>query len=275
MKNFCFNQLLFSLAVCLGLAFSLRFITQLQAPALAKQATSRETIDEVIRIDFEPPPDAPGEPKQSAPGGTRGQCKQDNNSPIPTLTLLIPASSQVVTISEHPTFFVYVPPTSAQEGELVIKEKINPDEAKVIYQKTFALTDIPGIASFKLPDNANKLEIGKNYQWSFALVCNSEDRSGDLVKFATIERTEISPNLAKQLENAKPIERAALYAKNGIWPETLITLAELRRSQPEKPSLKIIWEELLKSESVKLTDIAEEPLVECCKPQELNSTTNQ
>ncbi|MBD2182596.1 DUF928 domain-containing protein [Aerosakkonema funiforme] len=275
MKNFSFNQLLFFVAVCLGAAVLLRFVTQLQAPALAKQATSREAIDEVIRIDFEPPPDAPGEPKQSAPGGTRGKCKQSENSPDPTLTLLIPASSQVRTIAEHPTFFVYVPSTSAQSGELVIKEKINPDETQVIYQKIFPLTGIPGIASFTLPDHANKLEIGKNYQWSFALICNSEDRSGDLVRFATIERTEISPNLAKQLENAKPIERAALYAKNGIWPETLITLAELRRSQPENSSLKIMWEELLKSESVKLTDIAEEPLVECCKPQELNSTTNQ
>lgn len=252
---------LFCLALYVGSAI---------APGLPnpnQTAAFGQTVEGISRINFEPPPDRAGEPEQTAAGGTRGKCPQDTKEPDPPLTLLIPVNKRVLTVAEHPIFFVYVPPTSAQTVQFVLKEKISSNRSKVIYEAKYPLSGTPGIVSLRIPDNANKLEIGKNYQWSFALICDPQDRGEDRIQFGSIKRTELSANLAEEVEKATPLERANLYAKNGIWQDAIATLVELKHSQPDNSNVKVIWEELLQSEPVKLDKIAKQPLVECCQAQ--------
>ena len=54
--------------------------------------------------------------------------------------------------------------------------------------------------------------------------------------------------------------RLMAYAANGIWYETLATLADLRRQSPDDAKLTAQWMQLLQSQ--KLDPIANQPLVQ-------------
>ena len=66
--------------------------------------------------------------------------------------------------------------------------------------------------------------------------------------------------MAYQIEKASPKQRVALYAKHGIWHETLATLLDLRRTQPDDDLLALAWKEMLKA--VKLEKLIQEPIAE-------------
>jgi hypothetical protein len=279
-----------SVALCWGIAIAQSIPTPLQAQLKPVAQVVRESLPGSESISFRSPPNQ-GEPKQSESGGGRGQCLQ-HKSQIPLLTPLTPGTVQglrkitgvepelvaarvveypTLTIVEHPTFFIYVPPTSAQQAEFILTEQIDKNQSREVYYTTLTLPRTPGIVSVKLPEERSPLKIGKVYQWYFALKCDSQpglmpdgDSSGNPYVLGWIQRTELDPSLVKVLDKAKPLERAALYGNNGIWHELLTTLVELQHSQPETTHL---WKNLLTSDSVKLNAISETPLLECCTPE--------
>jgi hypothetical protein len=93
---------------------------------------------------------------------------------------------------------------------------------------------------------------------------NPTDDSTALFVEGKIERIELSPSVSKQLREASSLEKAALYAKAGIWYDTIAILAGLRCSQPNNLAVAVEWEGLLRS--VGLDDIAREPLLTCYPP---------
>ncbi len=194
-----------------------------------------------ISAIFEPPPED-GAPAGTAGGASRGGCPSDPKEK-PFLTALIPATGKVLTVAERPTLFFYIPQTSARKVGFSLKDETEND----VYQTELAITGNPGIVSVSLPPSAPALETGKTYNWYFSMVCDSSDFSGNLVVNGYLQRTEISSTLAKAQELTSPLERAAFYAKNGIWLEALANLAEARRKQPDDSKLAEQWKELLKS----------------------------
>ncbi len=269
-----------SAALYLGIALIPRLSTQAQAQSQPIAQAVSASFPESVHLDFKSPP-TNGEPKQSGTTGTRGGCASAKGS-LPFLTPLTPGTIQgltekkegtvseyptlvseypTLTISEYPTFFVYVPQTSAHSVEFVLTDENNTRE---IYYKAFAFPSNPGIVSVTLPADKPPLEIGKVYKWSFIIICKPEEPSQNITVYGWVKRTEPNPALVKALEKATPLERAALYGEYGIWHETLTTLANLRRSQPEESTLVVKWTELLKSEPVKLSAISQAPLVDCC-----------
>jgi len=267
-----------SATLSLGIALIPRLSTQVQAQSQPIAQAVSASFPESVHLNFKSPP-TNGEPKQSGTTGTRGECGSAKGS-LPFLTPLTPGTIQgltekkegtvseyptlvseypTLTISEYPTFFVYVPQTSAQRVRFVLTEK----NSHEIY-KTFPLPSTPGIVSVTLPADKPPLEIGKVYKWSFSIICKPGDSSQNITVYGWVKRTEPNPALLKALEKATPLERAALYGEYGIWHETLTTLANLRRSQPQESTLVVKWTELLKSEPVKLSAISQAPLVECC-----------
>jgi hypothetical protein len=75
-----------------------------------------------------------------------------------------------------------------------------------------------------------------------------------------MERIEPQATLKSDLANPDPMARAIAYAKNGIWYETVATLAQMRRLAPDDSGLRAEWTHLL--ESQKLNSIADKPLVQ-------------
>jgi hypothetical protein len=64
-----------------------------------------------------------------------------------------------------------------------------------------ALPDAPGIVSVKLPETEQPLEVGKQYEWEFSIICGDEpDLSGNPWVWGQVKRVEVSPELVRQLK---------------------------------------------------------------------------
>ncbi|MEG4573844.1 DUF928 domain-containing protein [Microcoleus sp. N3A4] len=203
-------------------------------------------------VNFQPPDvTAPG----SRQGGTHRGTKLCPAGL--SITPLVPPTNIGLTLTESPTIFVYVPQTSAEVEFTLLTEK----EDAVVYEKTFKV-DKSGIIGVSIPatgDNNKSLEVGKRYVWSFSMVCDPEDRSADSVVKGFVQRIEAQATLKSDLANPDPMTRLNVYAKNGIWYETLATLAQMRRQTPEDARLTAKWTQLLQSQG--LESVAAQPLV--------------
>lgn len=238
------RQYLKSLAGVIALTFCPTAIT-LSGWQLAKAQSNQESL---VAIEFPTGPSR-GATGRTSGGGTRGDsCVLEKTI---GLTALMPGDNVGTTVATEPTLFVYVPKNTAESAELVvIDEAGNP-----VYSNTFEISNANGIVKVNLPKNAG-LNQGQEYIWQFALVCDSNDRAADKYVQGTLKTVELTSDLEQKLQGASPIEQAELYAKAGIWNETLITLADLRNSNPKE------WEELLNS--VGLTEVSSEPFASCC-----------
>ncbi len=248
--------MLFSVGLFLELVLTTILPTQVQAQL--NRANSGKTIfsGSVVSVTFEPP--GRGKPRDTAGGASRdgGVCPQDSNATGSSVTLLSPATYDGLTWEEYPTLLVYVPQTSAQKAVFVVK-----DETEDYYhQKTIPISGTAGIVSIKLPADAPPIEIGKNYTWSFVMICGEAISPNSPRVEGQIRRVEANPELSAQMKNLSPLERAALYGKNGVWYDTIASLAEQRRSQPNDATLSASWENLLTS--VGLEAIATKPLLQ-------------
>lgn len=204
------------------------------------------------------PPSGRGLPGRREPGGTRSACIQEQAL---TLTSLTPEESPGLTVSEYPTFFWYLPKSSAEGIEFALKDKAG----KELYRTVAKVTGQPGIISLTLPANAGlpPLQVGQDYNWTLNLICDFSDRSGEPSVEGWVQRIAASPELSNQLKKATPQEVPGVYASAGIWYEAITTLAELRRNNPTDRKLTAAWSSLLKD--VKLDKVATAPFVECCK----------
>lgn len=207
-----------------------------------------------------------GLPGRREGGGTRGNCL-DQQQQLRTLVALNPTTNFSVTVSELPTLYWFVPQSTAKSAEFVLSNA----QGEELYTLTFPITGQAGIISVKLPAIANStaLEIGKDYQWSFTVVCDTQDLSGNPSTSGWIQRREVTPELTQQLAGVAEGDRFSVYRNAGIWQEALTNLAEQRRKQPNDPSIQSRWRDLL--QSVGLEGLASAPIVSCCEaPTNLN-----
>ncbi|MCC5639970.1 DUF928 domain-containing protein [Nostoc sp. CHAB 5844] len=182
------------------------------------------------------------------------------------LTALVPKYDSILTTSENPTFFFYLPRTSktyVQAFDLTL-EDVNKN---VVYQETFQVNNKPGVFQVSLRDRLNKFFLKKeqNYNWFFSAICDYSDRSRDLVLTGTLKRVTLEQNLTTELKKASLRERAAILAASGIWDDSLNILAKLRLKNRKDAGLKTDWQTLL--ESVELAQVAQEPIVGELKAQ--------
>lgn len=204
---------------------------------------------------FEPPTGHPA-PKTTIGGGRRsndGQCLK-NRDIQPTedktkksleqqLTPLLPPNKFGLTVSSNPTFFAYIPKTSAIAVEFTLENSLG----KGLARKTVTLISTPSIVNVQF--EKTPLEVGKDYKWLISVICETGDPE-DTFSEGIIRRINPDSTLLSKLEKASAIERVSLYAKFGIWYEAIAELANLRLSQPNSPELKTSWLTLLKSTSL-------------------------
>ncbi|HEY9609101.1 DUF928 domain-containing protein [Allocoleopsis sp.] len=198
-----------------------------------------------------------GSPRSSIGGATRSpiSCLRSNS----TLIVLSPQSNVITTVSAQPTFFWYIPKTPAKSAKFVVSDQ----QGQLVYQTTLTLKGIPGVVKLSLPKNV-ALDTGQEYDWKFGLTCNPDNESENIAVEGSLKRTGLTSAQRNQLAAAKqPLKKAEVYAKAGIWQETISILAQLRHDRPSDRNINAAWKELL--ESVELKEIANAPLVECCR----------
>lgn len=275
-KNNYLKLALLAASLSLGLPWLASIWTPAIAPVRAEEATRSGITEDILEIRFQSPP-GQGDPGPSSDGGTRtgeglgAQCPQEDSPPELPMTMLLPDTKMGLTVSEHPTFFVYVPATQAEMGEFAIADE---HDLYDVYYTSFPLPKEPGIVRLTVPETAEPLELGKNYKWYFVIVCDPIDRMANRTVSGFIKRTEPlanlpDANLSDGEANRSFLERSRFYAKHGIWHETLTNLAELRLSQAQEPALEKIWSGLLQSVGVD-AKIAGQPIIECCSAPEDN-----
>lgn len=203
--------------------------------------------------EFEPP--LRGMPGRREGGGTRGGCLVGQQS----LMALMPESNLSLTVSERPTFFWYIPPTTAEMAEFTLLDARNQE----VYKTAVPINQESGIISLQSSEELPALEAGVDYRWYFSLVCDLQDRSADVFTTGWIQRIVPNTALTTHLETVAEVDRPAVYAEAGLWQDALSSLVILRRSQPQDASISRQWTRLL--ESVELGHIADQPLVPCCQ----------
>lgn len=223
------------------------------------QTTSRKNTSN-SKVVFVPPKDA--KPKESTGGASRNQskCPQDGQIPNPALTALIPAQNKGLTSKATPTLLVYIPNTSAQKAFLSISEiTSDPKSLENHYQTFLPIQQKAGVAQVALPEEAPKLEVGKTYKWSFALICNTRLKPDSPRVEGLIERVTVNDNLRQTLEQATVLEKAVIYGQEGLWYDAIANLLQAYQAEPN--NLSNIWQDLLKSETVDLETLTNQPIL--------------
>lgn len=166
-------------------------------------------------------------------GAVRGSSTSSNNcqtrSNLPPLRSISPATNQLITAEEQPTFWFYVPYGQAdgvKTAELMIFEE---DWDYFLQEPLMVpLPEKAGLVTFTLPQGTPQMRMGAEYSWHFSLVCDSEnlDVVGPWVN-GWVGRVEKPQDLDERLakENA-----AEVYLDEGFWGEALTVLA----GQPEQ-----------------------------------------
>lgn len=246
-----------SLALSLGLAATTSF------PILVRAQSQETSTGQSIAGNwnaFTPPTRGlPGEGRQEGGGVRGGNCPNIQNK----LVALVPATNMGLTVSEYPTLYWYVPETGTAETPAAEIEFVLQDQEGLEVYNSGKLPALAraGIVSYTMPAKSSKpLEAGKNYQWFFSIICNPDDRSGDVRVQGWVKRVEKSQTLAQELEAASTLERPFIYARESLWFDTLSSLAQLQMQNPGNEVLANKWEELLNS--VSLANLAKAPFVE-------------
>ncbi|WP_041779842.1 DUF928 domain-containing protein [Allocoleopsis franciscana] len=175
------------------------------------------------------------------------------------LTVLSPQNNIVTTVSDQPTLYWYIPKTEAKSADFVVYDP----EGQLVYQTKVALEGIPGVVKLSLPRTV-ELKMGQEYDWTLALDQSPENEEQNRSVGGKIKRTALTATQKAQLAAARqPLQQAEIYAEAGIWQETISILAQLRHDRPSDRNINAAWKELL--ESVELKEIANAPLIECCR----------
>ncbi len=230
-----------------------------EATLSQSRINSSENLNNLTtEVLFQPPPEEE-QPDYTSGAGARsyGQCPQDiiaTTSPdpasdTPSLMALVPTTNYGLTAAARPTFWVYLPKTSARQVVLSIRE-----EGKNYHSQTFIpITGEAGVIGITHPNDFSSLEVGKNYQWAVLLVCGKRPGPNDPVVTAWVRHVDI-PQSKQETE----LDKASWYGRQGIWYDALTALARARQEQPDNNALAGVWADFL--ESVGLEEIAEKPL---------------
>ncbi|MGD2182522.1 DUF928 domain-containing protein [Lusitaniella coriacea] len=223
--------------------------------SLQPQAVAQMQSPPQVSVNFPQSGSAGSTPSRTAGGGVRGSgssCVTKGKDAVP-LTVLMPTSNVGTTFQSDPKLFVSIPKTTAIVAEVAILDE---DFNEIYVESDFPLPEQlaqnPGIAQFDLK-GAN-LQPNQTYIWTFALICDSRDRSRDILVEGQFQRLELDSESKAEIGQKTTLEQAKFYASQGVWIETIDLLSALRQSHPEE------WNELLNS--VGLEELTPMPFVE-------------
>ncbi len=189
---------------------------------------------QIASINYETPPDPGGNP--TGTGGTGGRTTGPcNTTTLVNLTLLVPQSHFAKTTSEHPTFLWYLSANVSVPVKFTLSE---PKVSKPIFEKQIENLKA-GITQLEIPQNVPNLVPGRQYKWAVKLICNPNKPADDLVEDSPFDTVSSTPELKQQLANAKSDqEKAAIYAKAGLWYDALASIWAAHKANPKNESIR-------------------------------------
>lgn len=202
----------------------------------------------LISLEF---PDSPNKKPPTSTAGAAMRApkacfRADNDKDFKAL---IPYQS-IQTASSQPTFFVYIPKTSAQALEF----SLNDEKGNTIDSQEISLAEnTPGIIKIDFSPN-QELKNGQLYTWKINLNCGRYNPNGIIREEGNITKSELSQMTESELsETADILAKAEIYANQSVWLDTLSYAISLKESNPNK------WNQLL--QSVGLEKYSNEPFL--------------
>jgi Domain of Unknown Function (DUF928) len=194
-------------------------------------------------------------PGRRVGGATRGSCPTGQLPGQKPLTAIVPESEMGRTASAYPSIFLYVPSSPEQSK---MEFELRDENENLIYRQEFLGHGQDGIYRIDIPTYVTPLQEGKNYLWSFSLICSETDLAASSVVGGWINRIENSQSIQRKIQTASPSDRPEQYTEELLWYDLMTSLADLRQSDPNNPTFQNTWTNLLNE--VGLNDLATEPL---------------
>ena len=210
-------------------------------------------------------------PSRGAPLGRRRGGTSRNGCPavdVP-LTALVPGQETATglsssnsflasTVSEHPTFWLYIPklPDILRKGEFILQTETGED----LERTQIELPSTAGAMAIALSSNAQySLVTGKKYHWYFKIYCGEPTPDSDYIFVdAWIEKVALSPELEIQLQILQKPDYL-VYSDRQIWYDSLTSLGKQIQTNPNNNELKTDWHNLLRM--VELCHLSNYPIV--------------
>lgn len=189
-----------------------------EAKATASAANERSTS--LLMPVYQPP--KRGAPKARVGGGTRGSGGES------AFVTVITPPDLARTARAQPTLYWYL---SGQVNDPIELTLIDDKEIKPLLEIKLDRAS-PGINAVDLSAHGVRLEAGRTYQWSVAIVRDARHRSGDVLSSAWMEFNTEPADLNSQLAKAGADQTVYLFAEAGYWYEALDTLSRLIAKYP-------------------------------------------
>lgn len=222
-------------------------------------------------------PSGSGAPQRTAGGAPRRGSEEEcvakfadlngDGQPqrLTPLTALMPANNIGTSLSPDPTLTFYIPRTRGTAAEIVVQKRIATTTAtgtlRYRYEEVYfndalpipaSLTEGPRIVSYPLEDV--NLEPGAVYEWTFAILCEGEIGSEEVVSgLLSCSQADGSPlgcSATATIPDPKTLTPQVLeanakgFAANAYWNETLAFTAQLRPVDRQQ------WTTLLESQGL-------------------------
>ncbi|MEM9215226.1 MAG: DUF928 domain-containing protein [Cyanobacteria bacterium P01_F01_bin.150] len=172
------------------------------------------------------------------------------------LTALVPAQGLTLTTASHPSFWVYLPGMAddIESMEFLLRHRQSGqiESFSVEQPSPNVQSSLPGVVELTLPTSAAPLKIDEVYDWSLIVNYHIPSQGSGIglsyehFVVASVQRQVASAELEADLAQVTtPREQAAAYAKHGIWHESLTSLGNHYRSNPDDLVLATDWASLL------------------------------
>lgn len=214
-----------------------------EQPSLART----EASDEVRR----------GIPGRRIGGGSRIPTEACLAEPS-ALVALMPPGNLGLTAKAAPTIWFSIPAVNpSRQLEFGL---FNQDD-ELIFQTTLNTTGEAGVIGVDLAEMAAAptLKANESYRWYLSIVCDPDNRSGDIWVDGWVQRVDLPETLTARLEAAAPLEQVQLSLENELWYESVTQLAHLLQAQSKNVMVAARWQELL--QSIGLEQVAALPLL--------------
>jgi len=202
--------------------------TSAAAPAASPARTG-------LKLVYKPPAAAGNMPTRVS-GGARGSGANTS------LLALVPEHAALTTQAQPSLFWFQSKPAKAKL-ELALVE---PKKAKPVLALTSGSADQIGIHRIKLSSHNVELKPDVLYEWTVAIVPDSENRSKDVIAKGVIKRISPPSDLEQKMEHASDTDKAALYAEAGVWYDALEAISNAIDANPGDASLREQRASLLK-----------------------------
>lgn len=223
----------------LGTSCGVFFVTAAIAPTAALAMTPNHGFSlqgsYQTSLQTQDPPDRET-PRAPQGTGSRGDCTPAVNRP--PLQRVNNTQGIEKTSLGHPMFWIYVPYTSSDAPSAEFSIQDSEDD---LYRVQLQLPKQPGFVSVQLPDSIKPLQEGQTYRWYMDINCADGQQAGNSTPTSItgiIQRIAMPSGLQTALDQAQNgIQRAEVYAKQGLLLEAMTELSSLQATQVQRQQI--------------------------------------